>query len=100
MRLSKKLKLIFKAALVFLSAAAGFFVCLFVGKKQNANKQTKTRLSKAEEHKAKTYEKIKNTDGNDLVDAACNADELHAIAADIKQDTAHAIQTRIRQSSL
>jgi hypothetical protein len=100
MRLPKKLKLIFKAALVFFSAAAGFFVCLFVGKKQNANRQTKTRLSKAEGHKAKTYEKIKNTDGNDLVNAACNADELHAIADDIKQDAAHAIQARIRQSGL
>ena len=100
MHLPKKLKFIFRVALVFLSAAAGFFVCLFVGKKQNANKQTKIRQSKAEERKGKTYEKIKNTDGDDLVNAACNADELHAIADDIKQDTAHAVQARVRQSGL
>ena len=100
MRLSKKLKLIFKAVAVFLSAAAGFLVWLCTGKRIAAYRKQKQRLNKADSKKAECFETIKNTDSSVLVDAADNADELHAIAAGIKQNTAEAIQNRIRQSGL
>ena len=100
MRLSKKLKLIFKAAAVFLSAAAGFLVWLCTDKWIAAYRKKKQRLNKADSKKAECFETIKNTDSSMLVDAADNADELHAIAAGIKQNTTEAIQNRIRQSGL
>ena len=100
MRLSKKLKLIFKAVAVFLSAAAGFWVWLCTGKRIAAYRKQKQRLNKADSKKAECFETIKNTDGSMLVDAADNADELHAITGKLKQDAAESIQHKISEAGL
>lgn len=93
-------KRVLKSFAAVLSAAAALFVFVFFRSGKKIKQKIDSAKIKAQEERDRVYEEIKNTDSSSLVDSACNADELHAICEDIKQDAAEAIQHRINEAGL
>lgn len=91
---------IVKTVAAVLSAAAAFFVFIFFNNRKKTKQKIDEAKIKAQEEKERVYEKIKKSDGCDLVDNACNADELHAITGKLKQDAAESIQHKISEAGL
>ena len=91
---------IVKTVAAVLSAAAAFFVFIFFRNRKKIKQKIDNAKIKAQKKKESVYEKIKKSDGSDLVDNACNANELHAIRNGIKQDAAETIQHKISEAGL
>lgn len=91
---------IVKTVAAVLSAAAAFFVFIFFRNRKKIRQKIDNAKIKAQKEKESVYEKIKKSDGSDLVDNACNADELHAIKGKLKQDAAESIQHKISEAGL
>lgn len=91
---------IVKSLAAVLSAAAALFVFVFFHNRKKMKQKINDAKIKAQGGKERVYEEIKNTDSSSLVDSACNADELHSIAEDIKQNATVSIQHRINEAGL
>lgn len=91
---------IVKSLAAVLSAAAALFVFIFFNNRKKTKQKIDEAKIKAQEEKESVYEKIKKSDSSSLVDSACNADELHSIAEDIKQNATVSIQHRINEAGL
>lgn len=91
---------IVKTVAAVLSAAAAFFVFIFFSNRKKIRQKIDNAKIKAQKKKESVYEKIKKSDGSDLVDNACNANELHAITNGIKQNAAETIQHKISEAGL
>lgn len=91
---------IVKTVAAVLSAAAAFFVFIFFSNRKKIRQKIDNAKIKAQKEKESVYEKIKKSDGSDLVDNACNANELHAITGKLKQDAAESIQHKISEAGL
>lgn len=94
------LKKILKALAAAASCAAACFAFLFFYNKKKLKQKIENAKIKAQKEKEAAYEKIKESNSGALVDNACNANELHAITDDIKEQTAGAIQNRISEAGL
>lgn len=91
---------IVKTVAAVLSAAAAFFVFIFFSNRKKIRQKIDNAKIKAQKEKESVYEKIKKSDGSDLVDNACNANELHAITGKLKQDASESIQHKISEAGL
>ena len=91
---------IVKTVAAVLSAAAAFFVFIFFSNRKKIRQKIDNAKIKAEKERKSVYEKIKKSDGSDLVDNACNANELHAITEKFKQDACESIQHKISEAGL
>ena len=91
---------IVKTVAAVLSAAAAFFVFIFFSNRKKIRQKIDNAKIRAEKERESVYEKIKKSDGSDLVDNACNANELHAITEKFKQDACESIQHKISEAGL
>lgn len=91
---------IVKTVAAVMSAAVAFFVFIFFNNRKKTKQKIDEAKIKAQDKKESVYEKIKKSDGSDLVDNACKANELHAITGKLKQDAAESIQHKISEAGL
>lgn len=91
---------IVKTVAAVMSAAVAFFVFIFFNNRKKTKQKIDEAKIKAQDKKESVYEKIKKSDGSDLVVNACNANELHAITGKLKQDAAESIQHKISEAGL